>query len=228
MNGLKASSAGKLSLPALKLQIMGASKCLNEDKCDNEEGSLDGAGASETYDDCDGLPSRIESDGPSSNDDHKEANLKSEGLNDAEMDYYEFDSLPSWAEDDGPTSSYQDGKIQEIPPVKAEVEAEVEEVEVDRDVVAFFEQFVPNPSPSRTSKPQPQQPIAILQSRYNTVQHQLDKQAKHKSTKGWFRGQSRGMPNDSWKTSDIVIPDDIATIWGLNAVHSSGQFQLKI
>jgi dsRNA-specific ribonuclease len=92
--------------------------------------------------------------------------------------------------------------------------------EKHRDVLSFFRLFLSSSSAS------PLQPIAVLQSRYDAIQHQQNKQAHSKSIKSWFRCQRSGALHDLWWTSDIVVPGDVAAIWNVNPVHGSGKFPL--
>jgi len=55
------------------------------------------------------------------------------------------------------------------------------------------------------------------------LQKKIDKQAQIKSIKDWFNDMKH---DEYWWTSNIAIPSDIVTTWGLQtSTISSGQFQ---
>ncbi|KAL7543786.1 hypothetical protein ACHAXR_013378 [Thalassiosira sp. AJA248-18] len=138
-----------------------------------------------------------------------------ECVDDGDSDYDECDSLPIRTdESDGANYNCRDEQVKAA-------------AEIDRDVLTFFLQFLPNSSASSGCS-QPLQPNAVLQSRYNTLQHKFNKQAEVKSIKEWFSDKSQGKSHEPWWTSEVVIPSDsIAKGWGLTkSVHSSGQLHL--
>lgn len=109
--------------------------------------------------------------------------------------------------------------------------------DVDDVVLSFFRPFLSSSSSSSSrcdsdsasassgSPPPRRQPMAVLQSRYDAVRQKQNKQASAVSIKSWFHCRRSGPPHDLWWTSDIVIPDDVATSWKVDvATHSSGKF----
>eukprot|EP00956_Cyclotella_meneghiniana_P018738 scaffold31504_cov36-Cyclotella_meneghiniana.AAC.1 len=80
----------------------------------------------------------------------------------------------------------------------------------DRGVINFFNQFLPasTTTAESTSRPPQLQPMAVLQSRYSTVQHKIDKQAPHESIKTWFEDTSDGDNHDLWWRSKIRVPEN--------------------
>ena len=98
----------------------------------------------------------------------------------------------------------------------------------DDDVLSFFRPFLSSSrcdyDPASASRPPPRQPMAVLQSRHDAVRHEQNKQAHAVSIKSWFHCRRYGPLHDLWWTSDIVIPDDVATSWKVGVTHSSGKF----
>eukprot|EP00956_Cyclotella_meneghiniana_P037120 scaffold134680_cov50-Cyclotella_meneghiniana.AAC.1 len=69
--------------------------------------------------------------------------------------------------------------------------------------------------------------MAVLQSRYSTLQHKIDKQAPHKSIKSWFEDTSGGDNHDLWWRSKIRVPENVREEWGLiSTCYTSGEFPL--
>lgn len=98
----------------------------------------------------------------------------------------------------------------------------------DRGVIDFFRQFLPASSSGSCETIPPQhQPMAVLQTRYSTVQHKIDKQAPHKSIKTWFVDTTVGDKHDLWWRSEIRVPMDVRDEWGLcSDCYSSGELSL--
>ena len=97
----------------------------------------------------------------------------------------------------------------------------------DRGVINFFNQFLPASTTSAESATPQLQPMAVLQSRYSTLQHKIDKQAPHKSIKTWFEDISGGDNHDLWWRSKIRVPENVREEWGLiSTCYTSGEFPL--
>ena len=77
------------------------------------------------------------------------------------------------------------------------------------DILSFFQTYLSTNYCSR------HQPITVLQSRYPT-----------KSVKTWFQCNQHRELHDLWWTSDIILPKDVAVLWKVHPVHSSGNFPL--
>ena len=100
------------------------------------------------------------------------------------------------------------------------------------DVLSFFRPFLSSSSSSdydsasSSGSPPPLQPMAVLQSRYDALRREQNKQAHAVSIRSWFRCRRSGAMHDLWWTSEIVIPDDVASSWKVDVAHSSGKFPL--
>ena len=107
---------------------------------------------------------------------------------------------------------------------------EIEPTQEDRDVLAFFRQFIPiKVDVDSNNNNVLQQPMSALQNRYNTLQHRINKQAQVKSIKSWFKDTKLGDSHAPLFTSSIRIPpnDNICAMWGLKSNQfCSGQMNM--
>ena len=128
------------------------------------------------------------------------------------LDLSKGDDQSVW--EDVAAADNEDGRAR--PDAAALDAARAEEARARR---AFLAQFLAAPGAT------PCQPLAVLQSRYSSLQHEVSRQAPARSVKGWFHDTRA---DEQWWTSTIVVPGDVAARWGVRTVHESGGFPLTL